>query len=245
MFSTWDLVRPRFWYPMSSLEQSMMDLEHLSELMSRSSFPFDRSNEMLAAPSNLDDDEFFKDLPVLGREQQPATQHRESSAHLTESVSKTKDQVSKDRDNDPNKPNKKTSTDKHQAVAINDDQSRRAFSSYTFSNSSIVDDKGRRVMSTRRRYEDSTGRLKAVHERQIEGKKMRSTWSRMGPEDEGKHEATCSGGTPDEFEAMWQKTPFGDAQKKTIKQEQQKQLEPEKHSLKPNSKAKEKATCKL
>ncbi|KAL7993182.1 hypothetical protein Plhal703r1_c77g0173131 [Plasmopara halstedii] len=212
MFSTWDLVRPRFWYPMSSLEQSMMDLEHLSELMSRSSFPFDRSNEMLAAPSNLDDDEFFKDLPVLGREQQPQ---------------RNTDQVSKDRDNDPNKPNKKTSTDKHQAVAINDDQSRRAFSSYTFSNSSIVDDKGRRVMSTRRRYEDSTGRLKAVHERQIEGKKMRSTRN------------------PDEFEAMWQKTPFGDAQKKTIKQEQQKQLEPEKHSLKPNSKAKEKATCKL
>ncbi|CEG45601.1 uncharacterized protein PHALS_01887, partial [Plasmopara halstedii] len=63
-------------------------------------------------------------------------------------------------------------------------------------------------MSTRRRYEDSTGRLKAVHERQVEGKKLRSTWSRMGPDDEGKHEATCSGGTQDEFEALWQETPF-------------------------------------
>jgi hypothetical protein len=45
-------------------------------------------------------------------------------------------------------------------------------------------DKGRRVTSTRRRYENSTGRLKAVHDRQIEGKKLRSTWNRMGPDDE-------------------------------------------------------------
>ncbi|EEY56835.1 uncharacterized protein PITG_10353 [Phytophthora infestans T30-4] len=71
MFSTWDLVRPRFWYPMSSLEQSMMDLEHMSNLMSRSRFPFDMGNEMLAAPSNVDDDELFRDLPVLLREQRP------------------------------------------------------------------------------------------------------------------------------------------------------------------------------
>ncbi|KAG2796438.1 hypothetical protein PC116_g2569, partial [Phytophthora cactorum] len=27
MFSSWDLVRPHFWHPMSTLEQSMMELE--------------------------------------------------------------------------------------------------------------------------------------------------------------------------------------------------------------------------
>eukprot|EP00644_Phytophthora_capsici_P001696 jgi/Phyca11/73386/gw1.14.468.1 len=80
MFSSWDLVRPRFWYPMSSLEQSMMELEHMSDLMRHSRFPFDTNNEMLAAPSSHDDDDFFRDLPVLAREQQPAAQQREKGA---------------------------------------------------------------------------------------------------------------------------------------------------------------------
>jgi hypothetical protein len=242
MFSSWDLVRPRFWYPMSSLEQSMMELEHMSDLMSRSRFPFDVGSEMLAAPSLLDDDDFFRDLPMLAREQRPATQHREATAQPME-MEPTPAQAAcqaQSRDNDPNKTTKKTKTKpaaakatlKHQQqTGITDaadkdpaNQYRRAFSSYSFSDSSIVDDKGRRVTSTRRRYEDSTGRLKAVHERQIEGKKLRSTWNRMGPDDEGQHEAVCSSGTADEFEALWQTTPFGEAQKKTIK-EQQQQLE--------------------
>ncbi|EEY56842.1 uncharacterized protein PITG_10365 [Phytophthora infestans T30-4] len=237
MFSTWDLVRPRFWYPMSSLEQSMMDLEHMSNLMSRSRFPFDMGSEMLAAPSNVDDDEFFRDLPVLLREQRPATQHREVATQPTE---KETDSVAHDptptRDNDPNKQtvkakvttSTKASSKKQKQQSDNSDSSnvdadsqyRRAFSSYTFSNTSIVDDKGRRVTSSRRRYEDSTGRLKAVHERQIEGKKLRTTWNRMHPDDEGQHEAICSSGTPDEFETLWQQTPFGETQKKTIKDQQ-------------------------
>ncbi|EEY56839.1 uncharacterized protein PITG_10362 [Phytophthora infestans T30-4] len=216
MFSTWDLVRPRFWYPMSSLEQSMMDLEHMSNLMSRSRFPFDMGNEMLAAPSNVDDDEFFRDLPVLLREQRPTTQHRETvKAKVTTSTKAS------------NKKQKQQSDSSDSSNVDADSQYRRAFSSYTFSNSSIVDDKGQRVTSSRRRYEDSTGRLKAVHERQIEGKKLRTTWNRMRPDDEGQHEAICSSGTPDEFETMWQQTPFGEAQKKTIKdQQRQQQLQP-------------------
>ncbi|EEY56838.1 uncharacterized protein PITG_10361 [Phytophthora infestans T30-4] len=202
MFSTWDLVRPRFWYPMSSLEQSMMDLEHMSNLMSRSRFPFDMGNEMLAAPSNVDDDEFFRDLPTV-------------KAKVTTSTKAS------------NKKQKQQSDNSNSSNVDADSQYRRAFSSYTFSNSSIVDDKGQHVTSSRRRYEDSTGRLKAVHERQIEGKKLRTTWNRMRPDDEGQHEAICSSGTPDEFETMWQQTPFGEAQKKTIKdQQRQQQLQP-------------------
>lgn len=213
MFSSWDLVRPRFWYPMSSLEQSMMELEHMSDLMRRSRFPFDTSNEMLAAPSSHDDDDFFRDLPVLAREQQPAAQQREKKAQPPPVGKQTVAATNTTRDNDPNKQTNE-----------NDHVHRRAFSSYSFSNSSVVDDKGRRVTSTRRRYEDSTGRLKAVHERQVEGKTLRTTWNRAGPDDKGQHESVCSSGSPDEFEALWQQTPFGAAQKKTIKQ-QQKQLE--------------------
>ncbi|KAI9992611.1 hypothetical protein PInf_018054 [Phytophthora infestans] len=59
------------------------------------------------------------------------------------------------------------------------------------------------------------------------GKKLRTTWNRMHPDDEGQHEAICSSGTPDEFETLWQQTPFGEAQKKTIKdQQRQQQLQP-------------------
>ncbi|KAI9907050.1 hypothetical protein PsorP6_003094 [Peronosclerospora sorghi] len=139
---------------------------------------------MLASPSNIDDDDFFRDLPVLARERKPATRTRQRSEQTT------KDDA--------------------------DEQYRRAFSSYSFSDSSIVDDIGRRVTRTRRRYKDSTGRLKAVLERQVEGKKLRTTWNRMSHDDEGKQEAICSSGTPKEFEALWQQTPFGEAQTKTI-----------------------------
>ncbi|KAE9218179.1 hypothetical protein PF004_g13934, partial [Phytophthora fragariae] len=71
--------------------------------------------------------------------------------------------------------------------------------------------------TTRRRYEDSTGRLKAVHEREIDGKKLRTTWSRQSKQDEGRHESICSSGSPEEFETLWQQTPFVEAQKKTVK----------------------------
>uniref|UniRef100_A0AAV1T3A7 Uncharacterized protein n=1 Tax=Peronospora matthiolae TaxID=2874970 RepID=A0AAV1T3A7_9STRA len=92
-----------------------------------------------------------------------------------------------------------------------------SFSSYSFSNSSVVDEKGRRVAMTRRRYEDSTGHLKAVHEREIDGKKIRMTWRQQGKEENGQHESICSSGSPEEFEALWQQTPFGAAQKKSAK----------------------------
>ncbi|ETI40033.1 hypothetical protein F443_14467 [Phytophthora nicotianae P1569] len=85
------------------------------------------------------------------------------------------------------------------------------------SSSSVVDDQGRRVTTDRRRYEDSTGRLKAAQEREIDGKKMRTTWSRQNKEDEGQHESICSSGSPEEFEALWQQTPFGEAQKMKVK----------------------------
>lgn len=186
MFSSpWDLVRPRCWYPMSSLEQGMMDLELMHDRMRRSRFPF--RDEMLAAPSAADDDDFFRDLPVMAREHLPATQHSTADG----------------------------------GGSGDEDAHGRAFSSYSFSNSSVVDDKGQRVVSTRRRYEDSTGRLKAVHERQVEGKTLRTVWSRQSADDAGVHASECSSGSPEEFERLWQATPFGEAQKKTITHGQQ------------------------
>ncbi|TYZ56691.1 hypothetical protein PybrP1_005183, partial [[Pythium] brassicae (nom. inval.)] len=163
MFSTWDLVRPSLWHPMSMVEQSMMDLDMMANQMLGSRFPMTQS--MLATPSTREDDDFFKDLPVTEREQEPATTQPQAQREGT-----------------------------------------RAFSSYSFSNSSVVDDKGRRIESTRRRYEDSTGRLKAVHERAVGDKCLKTIWNRKKRDDEGEHRTLCSKGTPEEFEKLWSST---------------------------------------
>uniref|UniRef100_A0AAV1U6R0 Uncharacterized protein n=1 Tax=Peronospora matthiolae TaxID=2874970 RepID=A0AAV1U6R0_9STRA len=177
MFSSWDLVRPHFWYPMSSLEQSMMELEHMSDSMMRPRFPFGARREMLATQTpkhvmysgkSTDDDDFFVDLPVVAHKYKPtAFQPVQNAPQQDQQVSSTK-------------------------TLKDDDPMSHSFSSYSFSNSSVVDEKGRRVATTRRRYEDSTGHLKA-------------------------HESICSSGSPEEFETLWQQTPFGAAQKTSVK----------------------------
>ncbi|KAF0759843.1 hypothetical protein AaE_003644, partial [Aphanomyces astaci] len=66
--STWDLVRPSYWYPMASLEQSLMELDAMADEM-RMAFPL-RSYRLLSAPSLTEDDDFFRDLPVATRDTQ-------------------------------------------------------------------------------------------------------------------------------------------------------------------------------
>lgn len=104
----------------------------------------------------------------------------------------------------------------------------RSFSSYSYSSSSLLDKEGRRVTSTRRRYEDSNGRLKAVHEREVDGKKIRSVWNRNGKDDEGKHDMICSSGTAEEFEKIWEATPFAKAQSQAIEEEKARKEESDK-----------------
>ncbi|CAH0522400.1 unnamed protein product [Peronospora belbahrii] len=181
MFSSWDLVRPTLWHPMSMLELSMMDMNTMPQL----------SMSMRNVPGVSTDEEFFKDLPT-------AEQQKEKNETPAEAENK------------------------------------RAFSSYSFSSSSVVDEEGRKVMSTRRRYEDSTGRLKAEHEREVMGKRLKTVWNRKHGNDEGEHHTMCSQSTPEEFEKLWSTTPFGKAQEKKKKElkesseaaqdEQQKQL---------------------
>ncbi|RHY52149.1 hypothetical protein DYB30_008510 [Aphanomyces astaci] len=167
--TTWDIVRPSYWYPMASLEQSLMELDAMADEM-RMAFPL-RSYRLLSAPSLTEDDDFFRDLPVATRDTQPSKE-----------------------------------------VSGGDEES-RAFSNYSYSSSSVVDDKGRRVQSIRRRYEDANGRLKAVHERLLPGKKMVTTWRKQNKDDEGSQETICSQGvSKEEFEEEWKSTPFAKAQ---------------------------------
>ncbi|CAK4080167.1 unnamed protein product [Aphanomyces euteiches] len=170
--SHWDLVRPTYWHPMASLEQSLMDLEALDQDMMLSSFPLQPHHHLLSVPCTIDDEEFFRDLPVA----------KDTTATI-ESVPPS------------------TTPDK------------RAFSNYSYSSSSVVDDKGRRVRSVRRRFEDASGRLKAVHERTVDGKTLVTTWNKATKDDQGTHETKCLDDTtsPEEFEALWKETPFGKA----------------------------------
>ena len=182
----------------------MMELEQMSDSMMRARYPYGMARrEMPVAPSpkhvmysgkSTDDDDFFVDLPVVTHKYKPTVfQRSENTPEQDQQASSAK------------------------TLTAGEDSTNHTFSSYSFSNSSVVDEKGRRVATTRRRYEDSTGRLKAVHEREIDGKKMRTTWRRQGNEDDGQHESICSSGSPEEFEALWQQTPFGAAQKKSVK----------------------------
>ncbi|ETV82419.1 hypothetical protein, variant [Aphanomyces astaci] len=87
------------------------------------------------------------------------------------------------------------------------------YANYSYSSAYLVDSDGRRVESVRRRYEDSTGRLKAMHARDVNGRKMLSKWNREQYSDKGTHEVKCSTGTPEEFEELWQSTPFAKEEK--------------------------------
>ncbi|KAL4130371.1 hypothetical protein PRIC2_006371 [Phytophthora ramorum] len=165
MFSSWDLVRPTMWHPLSMLELSMIDTSTLPQL----------TMSMRNVPGVSTDEEFFKDLPTTERQKE------------TESKAPEAD-------------------------------NQRAFSSYSFSSSSVVDENGHKVMSTRRRYEDSTGRLKAEHEREVLGKRMKTIWNRKNAKDEGEHHTTCSQCSSDEFEKLWSQTAFGKAQEKKSKE---------------------------
>ncbi|EQC29595.1 hypothetical protein SDRG_12603 [Saprolegnia diclina VS20] len=91
----------------------------------------------------------------------------------------------------------------------------RACSNYSFSSASAIDDKGRRVSSVRRRYEDSDGRLKAVHEREVDGKRLITKWSKQDKNDKGEHVTLLSDGIDKAgFEALWAETPFHKAHAK-------------------------------
>lgn len=184
MFSTWDLVRPPMWHPMSVLELSLMDDDELLRPLSMlSAAPL---TTMMTLPTTTADDEFFKDLPI----DQASAQEQQRAG-----------------------------------TATPEEEHKRAFSSYSFSQSTVHDAQGRTIGSTRRRYEDSTGRLKAVHEREVDGRRLVTIWNKKDREDQGEHRAIASEGSAEEFETMWADTPFGKAHAQKRKQLEQEQAQ--------------------
>ncbi|EQC31546.1 hypothetical protein SDRG_10718 [Saprolegnia diclina VS20] len=87
------------------------------------------------------------------------------------------------------------------------------FANYSYSSAVIVDKDGKRLASIRRRYEDSSGRLKATHTREIGDKRVLTKWNRADHKDKGRYETVCDSGSADEFEKLWASTEFGSASK--------------------------------
>jgi len=218
MFSAWDLVQPRFWYPMSPFEQSMMELDYLAErMLAPERPPFTTlGRDARVSPSRPrttvnrlggfppQEEEFSRDLPMLmrPRSREPTQQNEQIDAQAGTPV----------QDRQTSEPSQVPAGNETEMNATDT----RGFLSYSFSSSSVLDAQGRRATSTRHRYEDSTGRLKALHEREVGGKKLRKAWSRQHKDGEGVHECVCSSGSAEEFEELWAASPLGTAQTKAL-----------------------------
>jgi len=208
MFAPWDYVRPHYWHPMSSFEQSMMDLDSLTDslFMRPALHPFGYTPyafQVARLGHGGDEDDFFNDV-LMDDESDETLKAKEEEKRRKEAEA---------------------------AEAQQHETDRHAYSSYSYSTSSVLDKNGKRVVNTRRRYEDSNGRLKAIHDREVDGKKLKSIWHRKNKEDKGEHKSIVSSGTVEEFENLWADTPFGKAQVKKqeeLKGNEKAALEPEK-----------------
>ncbi|KAG7392158.1 hypothetical protein PHYPSEUDO_001881 [Phytophthora pseudosyringae] len=197
----WDRVQPSLWHPLASLEQSLMDVEMMTRRVFSPRFPpFAPFTPNMLPKLHHDDDDFFKDLPIKRPEE--ATKETLEAAAPKYSA---------------NSPPEKEGTDaaldkKEPSTGAAGTVPHPSYSSYSYTYSTVLDHSGHRMGTARRRYEDSTGRLKATHEREIDGKKLKMVWQRSNTQDEGGHETTCSSCSPEEFEEEWLETPFGRAE---------------------------------
>jgi hypothetical protein len=183
MISTWDHVRSSMWHPMATVEQSLMDMERMTSHLISGDRGMFPSSRSVLPRMHFEEDDFFKDLEVS------------SAKEAAKLESKAKDHHQR-----------------QQQGSKKEDEG-NSYSSYSFSSSTVLDSQGHHVSTIRRRYEDSTGRLKALHEREIDGKKLKNLWDRKSPDDRGEHHTICHGGSAEEFEEQWKNTPFGLAEK--------------------------------
>ncbi|GMF10941.1 unnamed protein product [Phytophthora lilii] len=195
----WDRVQPSFWHPMASLEQSLMDVEVMARRVFSPRFPpFAPFSPDMMPDLHQEDEEFFKDLPI----KKPAEAMKKTLEASSDSAGAASEKEGTDAALDKGE----SSTGEDGTVP------HPSYTSYSYSYSTVLDHGGHRIGTARRRYEDSTGRLKALHGREIDGKKLKMTWQRSNTQDEGGYETICSSGSPEDFEKEWFETPFGRAE---------------------------------
>ena len=83
---------------------------------------------------------------------------------------------------------------------------------YTYHHHATVDEKGNKVETMRKHYEDSNGKTKTWEERKIGDKSFRQVWDKPSKDAEMIQHHSCSG-TPEEFETLWADTPFAKSNK--------------------------------
>ncbi|KAG7397891.1 hypothetical protein PHYBOEH_012020 [Phytophthora boehmeriae] len=222
----WDRVLPSFWHPMASLEQSLMDVEVMARRVFCPRFPpYAPLSPSIMPKLHHDDDSFFKDLPIQRSEK---TSKQTASATAPQAPDMGNDEFKSEGSQSPTSPQARAFGRETQSAekegteaALEAEESsagqagtaaRPTYSSYSYSYSTVLDKEGHHVGTSRRRYEDSTGYLKAQHEREIDGKKLKTVWKRSGEDDEGDCETICTTGSSEEFEREWINTPFGRAE---------------------------------
>jgi hypothetical protein len=205
----WDRVQPSLWHPLASLEQSLMDVEVMARRVFSPRFPpFAPFVPNLLPKLHSDDADFFKDLPITRPEDvAKATLDAAIPKYSASGVDPTNTEGSQEKEGTAAALEKEEPSTGAEGTVPHP-----SYTSYSYSYSTVLDHSGHRVGTARRRYEDSTGRLKATHEREIDGKKLKMVWQRSNTQDEGGHETVCSSGSPEEFEKEWLETPFGRAE---------------------------------
>ncbi|GLD92159.1 hypothetical protein PINS_up000692 [Pythium insidiosum] len=144
-----------------------------------------------------DEDNFFDDLPPMMTVGNGWERERDEQRDMARTSGQDTKKAPRDADADA------TTTPQQPAEAAS------TFQRYSFRQSTVVGADGKPVISTRRRYQDSSGRLKAMHERRMDGQTMRLEWRRENADDEGRCDTICSSDNPEAFEAAWRATPFG------------------------------------
>ena len=183
--NTWNTVAPSTWFPTTSLEQSMMELDDfVSTLAPTIRRPL--AMELTAMPTR--DDDFFADLPGF-EEQEMETEEAAEEEEEEPALS-------------------------------------HAYSTYSYSSSSSVGKDGKMVESTRRRYQDAAGRVKATQVRRIGDKVCTEIWNK--PDESAKGTYVNKGVKKEKFEKLWNDTEFGKATQKVLKEEEKKMVEEEK-----------------
>ncbi|KAJ0404119.1 hypothetical protein ATCC90586_007375 [Pythium insidiosum] len=162
----------------------------------------------LPVPNDDDEAKFFEDLPPMTLFGQQYQRSRHSAIDATEAKTPTAETATHKQT--PAEGTGAMSRARGVTAAVAAPTQHR-YQSYSFSQSTVVGEDGKPVTSTRRRYEDSSGRLKATHERCVNGQVMRQEWRRETASDKGRSDTICSIGDVEAFEAAWRATPFGRA----------------------------------
>jgi len=195
------------------MEQTMMDLDSMEQSIDLRQLPFPLTLDRIRSQNSEDEDEFFEDFITEDDDMEDTTSEKSDDDGMEDTTTKKNGN-----DGMEDTTTKKNENEGLEAMNVEEklqhEIDRNAYSSYSYTTSSSLDKNGKRVVNTRRRYEDSNGRLKAIHDREIDGKKLKAIWLRKNKNDEGEHKLICSSGTVDEFEKMWADTPFGKAKAK-------------------------------